>query len=100
MPGLPLALNNDDDGLAYAPISPQLELGAYEELWLQKGMTFKRMAEKLEADPHAMPSNFVEPNKAMKRFNEVVDTLTKAGRQPIWNSHPSCGRVPGEAKGC
>ena len=79
MPGLPLALNHDDDGLAYAPISPQLELGAYEELWLQKGMTFKRMAEKLEADPHAMPSDFVEPNKAMKRFNEVVDTLTKQG---------------------
>ncbi len=79
MPGLPLALNHDDDGLAYAPISPQLELGAYEDLWLQKGMTFKRMAEKLEADPHAMPSDFVEPNKAMRRFNEVVDTLTKQG---------------------
>ena len=79
MPGLPLALNHDDDGLAYAPISPQLELGAYEELWLQKGMTFKRMAEKLEANPLAMPSDFVQPNKAMKRFNEVVDTLTKQG---------------------
>ncbi len=79
MSALPLAFSQDGGGPARAPISPQMELGAYEELWLQKGMTFKRMAEKLEADPHAMPSDFVEPNKAMKRFNEVIETLHKQG---------------------
>ncbi|MDE0538059.1 MAG: DNA-protecting protein DprA [Rhodospirillales bacterium] len=96
--GLPLALSQDNDGPAFAPISPQLELGAYEEIWLQKGMTFKRMAEKLEADPLAMPSDFVEPSKAMRRFKEVIYTLAKQGVRRFGTRIHHAGEYPAKLR--
>lgn len=72
-------LEKAGDGPALAAISPQLELGAYEELWLQKGSTFKRIAEKFEEDPSALPSDFVDPNIALQRFHEVIEYLNARG---------------------
>lgn len=72
-------LAKSDDGPAVAPISPLCELGAYEELWLQKGATFKSIADKFAADPTAVPSDFVSPTVAHGRAREVVRHLSKAG---------------------
>jgi DNA processing protein len=72
-------LAKSDDGLAVAPISPLRELGAYEELWLQKGATFKTIADKFAMDPTAVPSDFVPPAIADARAREVVRKLSKAG---------------------
>src|SRR6478672_2159794 len=72
-------LAKSDDGLAVAPISPFRELGAYEELWLQKGATFKTIADKFARDPTAVPSDFVPPGIADARAQEVVRKLSKAG---------------------
>ncbi|RTL50053.1 MAG: DNA-processing protein DprA [Bradyrhizobiaceae bacterium] len=64
---------------AVSAISPRLELGAYEALWLENGATFKSLAEKFAADQTATPSDFVSHTVAEARANEVVTKLSKAG---------------------
>ena len=78
-PGKMLPTWSDGDGPAVAPISPLRELGAYEALWLQKGGSFKSIAEKFAADPTAMPSDFVEPSVADQCSREVLQRLKAAG---------------------
>lgn len=68
-----------DDGPALAPVSPFLEMGAYEALWLEKGATFKTIAERFSADPSALPSDFVSPSEAQQRAHEVMTRFKKAG---------------------
>lgn len=63
----------------YKPIVPMLEMGAYEALWLQKGATFKSIAEKYSRHPYALPSDFVEPKEAQKAAAEVIEHFRKAG---------------------
>src|SRR5262245_53756135 len=52
-------------------ISPLRELGAYEALWDKPETTFKTLSEKFAARPHAVPSDFVPPNKA-REYAEFV----------------------------
>jgi DNA processing protein len=68
--------------LAYAPsgparisISPRLELGAYEALWLKQGATFKTIAERFAADRNALPSDFVGRAEAERCAGEVLELL-------------------------
>lgn len=68
-----------DDGPALSAISPKLELGAYEALWLEQGSSFKTLAEKFAADPTALPSDFVEPATAMRCADEVLGKLKASG---------------------
>lgn len=68
-----------DDGPALSPISPLREMGAYEGLWLEKGATFKTLAEKFAADPSALPSDFVNPRTADECAAEVMKRLKHAG---------------------
>jgi DNA processing protein len=68
-----------DDGAAVAPISPSREMGAYEELWLQQGATFKTIADRFASDPTAMPSDFVPPGVADARAREVMTKLSRTG---------------------
>ena len=68
-----------DEGLAKAPISPRLEMGAYEALWLEKGSSFKSIAERFASDPHALPSDFVSPAQAEACATEVLKSLKDAG---------------------
>lgn len=72
-----LALRND--GPAPSAISPKLELGAYEALWLEQGATFKTLADKFARDPLALPSDFVEPGKAMAAAEEMLARLKASG---------------------
>lgn len=74
-----LALN--DSGPALAPISPRRELGAYEALWLEKGATFKTLADRFALDAEALPSDFVPAQLAEQCAAEVMAKLKKAGVQ-------------------
>lgn len=69
----------DDDGPAFAPISPRAEMGAYEAMWLEPKATFKSIAEKFNADPAAMPHDFVSPSAAEQCAAEVMAILKEAG---------------------
>jgi DNA processing protein len=64
---------------AVTAVSPRRELGAYEALWLEKGATFKSLAERFAADPSAVPSDFVSAAVADARASEVLTKLSKAG---------------------
>jgi len=68
-----------DAGPAISPISPRRELGAYEALWLEKGATFKTLAERFANDPTALPSDFVSAQLAGQCAAEVLARLKKAG---------------------
>lgn len=66
------------DGPAPLAISPKLELGAYEALWLEQGATFKTLADRFARDPSAMPSDFVRVGTAMSAADEVFAKLKKS----------------------
>jgi DNA processing protein len=66
-------------GPAVASVSPRRELGAYEALWLEKGATFKSLADRFAADPTATPSDFVPAAIAEARAAEVLTKLSKSG---------------------
>lgn len=68
-----------DSGPALSPISPRRELGAYEAMWLEKGSTFKRLADRFADDPSALPSDFVPTQIAEQCAAEVMTRLKKAG---------------------
>ena len=68
-----------DSGPALSPISPRRELGAYEALWLEKGATFKSLADKFAQDPEALPSDFIPAHLADQCASEVLAALKKAG---------------------
>jgi DNA processing protein len=68
-----------NSGPAVSSVSPRRELGAYEALWLEKGATFKSLAERFAADPSALPSDFVSVAIADARASEVLAKLAKAG---------------------
>lgn len=72
-----LAFN--DSGPALAPISPRRELGAYEALWLEKGATFKTLADRFTLDAEALPSDFVPAQLAEQCAAEVMAKLKMAG---------------------
>jgi DNA processing protein len=64
---------------ATSPISPLMELGAYEAMWLEEGASVKKIADRFAADPHALPSDFVSPAVARQRAYEVIAKLKAAG---------------------
>jgi DNA processing protein len=72
-----LALRSE--GPALSTISPRLEIGAYEALWLESGATFKTLADKFAADPTALPSDFVPPSRAHEAADAVFAAMKKAG---------------------
>lgn len=56
-----------------------LEMGAYEALWLQKGSTFKSLADRFRTDPTSLPSDFVDPTTASETALRVLEKLKHAG---------------------
>ena len=73
------SMANHKDALAINAISLRREMGAYEALWIQQGMTWKRMADKFRADETAMPSDFIEPMEAEAMATRVVDLFQDRG---------------------
>ncbi|AXK82250.1 DNA-processing protein DprA [Pseudolabrys taiwanensis] len=74
-----LAERDDSNSPAVKPISPLRELGAYEALWLEKGATFKTIAERFAADPTALPSDFISPALADQCARQVLAKLKGNG---------------------
>lgn len=72
-------LSRADTGPAVAPISPRLELGAYEALWLEPGASFKSIAERFTRDPDALPSDFVLRSEAERCAAQVLQDLKGRG---------------------
>jgi DNA processing protein len=68
---------------ATAPISPLLELGAYEAMWLkEEGIgqkDVKKIADRFAADPSALPSDFIPCAVAHQCAREVVAKLKAEG---------------------
>lgn len=60
-------------------ISPLLELGAYELLFLEHGSTFKSIATKMQQAQDALPSEFVSTAEALKTGHKVLEVLTERG---------------------
>lgn len=73
-PELGLA-NGDIESLA---ISPLRELGAYEALWDNPGVTFKTMSEKFAKRPGSLPSDFVPAKKAEEYADFVRERFRAA----------------------
>jgi DNA processing protein len=73
-----LALTRDRGPIA-APISPRLEMGAYEALWLRDGAWFTNIAEKFAGQPDALPSDFISPTEAGRCASEVLRIFKEEG---------------------
>lgn len=69
----------DLNGLAVSPILPRREMGAYEALWLEPRASFKKIAERFAADPQALPSDFVQPERVDDCATKALTLLAKAG---------------------
>ncbi|WP_084396417.1 DNA-processing protein DprA [Henriciella aquimarina] len=74
-----LALQSGASKPAIEPVSPYLEMGAYEALWLEKGASFKSIADRFRNDPEALPSDFVPPEKARDCAKRVMERYHAAG---------------------
>ncbi len=59
-------------------ISPFLELGAYEALWLREGATFKTLADQFSANEGAVPSDFVEQKDAINCAARVSELMRQS----------------------
>lgn len=70
---------SEDEILTLPPISPFVEVGAYESLWLQKGASFKSLAEYFSQSPNSLPSDFVQPSEATKCSERVFKELRSKG---------------------
>ncbi len=57
----------------------QIEIGAYEALWLEDGTTFKTVSERVEASPRGMPSELVELERAEVCARDVAARFKKSG---------------------
>jgi DNA processing protein len=73
-----LALSTNG-GAAAQPISPLMEFGAYEAMWLEEGASFKKIADRFAAEPGALPSDFVPAAVARRRAQEVLSKLKAEG---------------------
>ncbi len=62
-----------------APISPIIEMGAYEYLWLQPKASFKTIAELFAKNPGAVPSDLVGYEDARATANEALSVINEAG---------------------
>jgi DNA processing protein len=60
-------------------VSPLIEMGAYEALWLEEGATFKKIAEKFKNSPGSIPSDFVPYETCMRTAQRTLDILGRRG---------------------
>ncbi len=69
----------DTSDLESSAISPFRELGAYEALWNEEGMSFRKLAERRRRRPGSMLSDFVSRSDARDFAHRVRDMLSEAG---------------------
>jgi DNA processing protein len=68
-----------DEQPVVSAVSPLLELGAYESLWLQPQSSFKSIAGLFRDHPGSVPSDFVPLREAAERATEVLTTFRDRG---------------------
>jgi DNA processing protein len=61
------------------PISPRLEMGAYEALWSDFGSWFKSLAEKFRQNPGSIPSDFVPDRQRAYEFSDRALMILRKG---------------------
>lgn len=81
--GLPSTLPLGSEDFPDRSISPILEIGAYEALWLEKGASFKRIAEKMQASHGARLSDLVPPGIAQQKADEALQLIWDAGLESL-----------------
>ena len=64
---------------ALKAVSPFLEMGAYEALWLRPGTTFRSLAARFAARPGSLPSDFAPPDEAEACAVYVRERFAAAG---------------------
>lgn len=69
----------DEPNSLTRPISPFLELGAYESLWLSPKASFRTLADRFRARPGALPSDFVREDEAARNARRTQQALHDAG---------------------
>lgn len=67
------------DFLADKAVDAAAEMGAYEYLWMQPGMSVRRMAEALGGGTPRLPSELVPAEKASATWTDVVTELDRRG---------------------
>jgi DNA processing protein len=60
------------------PVSPWLEMGAYEWLWTKSRQTFKGIADLFRGKDDAVPSDFVFPAFAEQYARDAIELLSRA----------------------
>lgn len=60
-------------------VSPMVEMGAYEALWLRKGTTFKSIGDLFRDNFGAVPSDFVTEHEALDCAHRVIEIVHDAG---------------------
>jgi DNA processing protein len=76
------------------PVSPLIEMGAYEALWCQKGASFKTLADRFRESPHALPSEFVSLEEAIRYANLALDIAAKRGVEDFGIRVHGAGEYP------
>jgi DNA processing protein len=85
-------------GPATAAISPRVELGAYEALWLKQGTTFKSVAELFARDPAALPSDFISRGEAEECATETLALLKQRNVHRFGIRVHHAGDYPGKLR--
>ncbi len=75
-------------------ISPLLEMGAYEALWLRDKASFKTIADLFRDNEGAVPSDFVPEDEAIDCAERALEAMRQASRHP-WRT--SAHRAAGPA---
>lgn len=70
MASLPLMRGTDmfDDAIDAA-----LELGAYEQLWMKDGASFRSLADRFSRDANIRPSDFIDAGEARRTGARIID---------------------------
>lgn len=84
----------DASEFAIRSISPLFEMGAYEALWDQPAMSFKRMAEFFRGHEGAVPSDFVDEEEALRYSTEVLRLVKNAGIESFGVRVHGAGEYP------
>lgn len=77
------------------PVSPCMEMGAYETLWIRKGATFKSLRELFASEPDSRPSDFIDSeDEAQERADHVARRFKEAGIKCFGVRLPCDGEYP------
>ncbi len=84
--------------VALAPVSPMLEMGAYESLWLRPGMTFPRLAALFRHAPSSRPSDLVAQAEAVETAEQALTLLRAGGAARIGVRVHGAGEYPAKLR--